>query len=105
MLLHIKKHSFPYGSQKEIAIQDWGYNTVTEAVASLKKRKQLGDSIEIKDLRAIEKNGYINLGIERIKRAGRVNTSDFKDVCEKLSNYGLGFVDAQNQIIEMYINE
>lgn len=46
----------------------------------------------------------INEGIKRIKEADRINTNDFKDICEKMSSCGIGFVDAQNQIIVAYLN-
>lgn len=50
-----------------------------------------------------ERIRYINLGVERIKLNNRINTLDFEDVIEKLSGYGMGFVDAQNCIIETYL--
>ena len=53
----------------------------------------------------LEKINLIDLGIQRIKECNRVNTADFKDVIEKLKAYGLNYVDAQNQIIESYLQE
>jgi len=69
---------------------------------ALKERKLLGQEIDYQEQKESERIGYIKLGIERIKRHERINTNDFEDVINKLSSYGLGFVDAQNQIISAY---
>lgn len=83
-------------------IKDMGYKTVKECIKALKQRCLLGQEVDYEEQLKSEKLGLINLGVYRIKRVDRVNTNDFKDVIEKLSKYGLGFTDAQNQIIKAY---
>jgi hypothetical protein len=82
-----------------------GYKSITECLKSLRERNILGQEINFEEQKESERIGYIKLGVERIKRAGRINTNDFEDVCNKLSKYGMGFVDAQNVITAVYINE
>lgn len=79
-----------------------GYDSVKACIKELKHRDFLGQEIDYNEQKSSEKYGWINLGIDRIKRAKRVNTDDFKDVIEKLKAYGLGFVDAQNSIVAAY---
>jgi len=62
-------------------------------------------NIDYKEQNKDEKLRYIKLGVERIKKAGRINTTDFEDICNELSNYGMGFCDAQNVIIANYLME
>jgi len=81
-----------------------GYDSVKICLKELKQRDFLGKEINYTEQLKNEKIGLINLGVEKIKRHKRVNTNDFKDVVEKLQNYGLGFTDAQNQIIAAYEN-
>ena len=69
-----------------------------------KERNFLGTEVNYKDQKESERIGYINLGIERIKRNNRINTKDFEDIIIKLCDYGMGFVDAQNCIIESYLH-
>jgi len=86
-------------------VYEMGYKSVNDCMKELKHRKYLGVEIDYKEQRESEKLGWIKLGIERIKRAKRVNTSDFEDVIKKLSIYGLGYCDAQNMIITCYEHE
>lgn len=81
-----------------------GYDSVKACIKELKQRNFLGQEIDYTEQLKSEKIGLINLGVDRIKRHDRMNTNDFKDVIEKLSKYGLGFTDAQNQIIATYQN-
>lgn len=85
-------------------IQEWGYSSANDMIKKLKKRGLLTNEVDYEEQLKSEKIGFINLGVDRIKRHNRINTNDFKDVIEKLSNYGLGFVDAQNTIIASYLN-
>jgi hypothetical protein len=89
-------------SQYKTNIKDMGYKTVTECIKELKQRGLLGEEIDYKEQLKSEKVGLINLGIERIKRHNRINSKDFEDIILKLSDYGLGYCDAQNQIIATY---
>jgi hypothetical protein len=98
-----KKIGFIF-SEYKTNINAMGYKTAKECLKTLKSRDCLGKEIDYTEQLQSEKSGFINLGIERIKRHNRVNTKDFEDVIEKLSNYGLGFCDAQNQIIAAYMN-
>lgn len=84
--------------------KEMGYKSVDECLKTLKQRNILGKEIDYEQQRQSEKIGYINLGIERIKRHNRINTLDFDDVIKKLADYGLGYCDAQNQIIATYEN-
>ena len=79
-----------------------GYESITDCMKQLKSRNLLGSEIDYKEQRESEKIGWINLGVLRIKRKNRVNTIDFEDVIQRLSEYGLNYVDAQNQIIASY---
>ena len=81
-----------------------GYESITDCMKELKSRKLLGTEVDYKEQRESEKIGFINLGVLRIKRKGRVNTKDFEDIIQKLSSYGLGYCDAQNMIIASYEN-
>jgi len=96
-----EKIGFIY-SHYNTTVFDMGYTSVKECLKTLKERNMLGEEVDYKEQRNSEKLGYLQLGVERIKRAQRVCTTDFEDVCNKLSKYGLGFVDAQNQIIGLY---
>lgn len=100
--LQDKKVGFPF-SHNETTVIEMGYKNVNEFIKTLKERKMLGSEIDYKEQRESERIGYINLGVERIKKNERINTNDFEDVIEKLKNYGMGFVDAQNVIIENYL--
>jgi len=95
---------FPFGNPYSTTVFKMGYSSVKECLKSLKERNILGYEIDHAEQKESERMGYINLGVERIKRAGRINTNDFEDVCNKLSNYGMGFCDAQNSIIECHLH-
>jgi len=95
---------FPFGTPCKTTVFEMGYKSVNECLKVLKGRNFLGYEIDRKKQMESEKIGYINLGVERIKRAGRVNTKDFEDIINKLSAYGLGFCDAQNQITSAYLH-
>jgi hypothetical protein len=82
---------------------EMGYKSVKECIKELRSRGLLGQEVDYKEQKESERIGYIKLGVERIKRAGRVNTNDFEDVITKLSKYGMGFCDAQNVITETYL--
>lgn len=99
-----KTIGFPFGKPYETTVQQMGYKDVKSCLKELKNRNFLGQEISYSEQMENEKNGYIKLGADRIKRHKRINTNDFKDVIEKLKNYGLGFVDAQNIITATYLN-
>ena len=96
---------FPFGKPYITNYKEMGYKSLNECIKELKKRNFLGSEIDYKHQKESEKIGYIKLGIQRIKECNRVNTTDFEDVIEKLKAYGLNYVDAQNQIIESYLQE
>jgi hypothetical protein len=99
-----REMGFPF-SITNTNITDMGYTSAKECIKTLKQRKMLGNEIDYKDQKESERTGYLNLGIQRIKSNNRINTKDFEDVIEKLSSYGMGYVDAQNQITAMYLHE
>jgi hypothetical protein len=92
-------------SEWKTNIKDMGYKTVKECLNTLKERNFLGEEVDYSQQKQSEKIGFIRLGIERIKRHNRVNTQDFDDVINKLSDYGLGYCDAQNMIIAAFQQE
>jgi len=100
-----KNIGFPFGIPYNTTVFKMGYKSVDECLKTLKDRNFLGCEVDFKEQKESERIGYINLGIERIKRAERINTDDFKDVVETLSKYGMGFCDAQNCIIANYLNQ
>ena len=81
-----------------------GYKSIKHMIKELKKRNLLGTEISHQELFDLEKIGYIKLGIERIKRAGRINTADFQDVIEKLKKYDIDPIDSERTIIESYLS-
>ena len=91
-------------SSYNTTVYKMGYKSIEDCLNTFKKRGFLGKEIDYEQQKELEKIGLINLGIDRIKRKGRINTNDFTDVIEKLQKYGLGFVDAQNIIIASYLN-
>jgi len=95
---------FPFGTPWKTNIFEMGYKSVNECLKTLKERNLLGHEVDYKEQKESERIGYINLGVERIKRAGRINTKDFEDVCNKLSKYGMGFCDSQNSITAFYLH-
>lgn len=99
-----KTIGFPFGIPQHELITDMGYKSLNDAIKQLTKRGHVNQDqlIDYKEQRESDKAGYIQLGVERIKLKNRVNTDDFIDVIEKLKDYGLNFVDAQNQIIGLY---
>lgn len=101
---HQALSGFPFGKPYNTNVFKIGYSSVKECIKELKSRGNLGQEISHEDQKQSEKIGYINLGVERIKRAKRVNTNDFEDVINKLVEYGLSYCDAQNKIIAAYEN-
>ena len=97
-----KNSGFPFGEKTKYTMEEMGYIDINDAIKQLKKRGLLHEEIDYKEQKNNERIGYLKLGVERIKRAGRCNTNDFEDVIEKLKNYGLGYCDAQNQIIGLW---
>jgi len=95
---------FPFGTPYQTTVFEMGYTSVNECLKALKERNYLGYEVNNAEQKESERIGYIKLGVERIKRAGRVNTKDFEDVCNKLSGYGTGFCDVQNSITECYLH-
>ena len=95
---------FPFGTPYQTTIFEMGYKSVNDCLKTLKERNLLGYEIDHSEQKESERIGYINLGIERIKRVGRVNTKDFEDVCNKLSGYGMGFCDSQDSITACYLH-
>ena len=101
---HSKNLGFKFGVEKSFPIEEMGYKSIKHMIKELKKRNLLGAEISYQELFDLEKIGYIKLGIERIKRAGRINTADFQDVIEKLKKYGIDPAASQKMIIESYLN-
>lgn len=101
---HSKNLCFKFGVEKSFPIEEMGYKSIKHMIKELKKRNLLGTEISHQELFDLEKIGYIKLGIERIKRAGRINAADFQDVIEKLKKYGIDPAASQKMIIESYLN-
>ena len=101
---HSKNLGFKFGVEKSFLIEEMGYKSIKHMIKELKKRNLLGTEISYQELLELEKIGYIKLGIERIKRAGRINTADFQDIIEKLKKYGIDPAASQKMIIESYLN-
>jgi len=99
-----KSIGFPFGMPYTTTVFEMGSNSVKEFLKTLKERNFLGIEVDHEEQKESERIGYINLGVERIKRAGRVNTTDFEDICNKLSKYGMGFCDAQNSIVACHLH-
>ena len=95
---------FPFGTPYQTTVLEMGYTSVKECLKTLKERNLLGYEVDIKEQKESERIGYIKLGVERIKRAGRVNTKDFEGICDKLGGYGMGFCDSQNSITACYLH-
>lgn len=101
---HSKNLGFKFGVEKSFSVEVMGYKSIKHMIKELKKRNLLGAEISYQELFDLEKIGYIKLGIERIKRAGRINAADFQDVIEKLKKYGIDPAASQKMIIESYLN-
>lgn len=101
---HSKNLGFKFGVEKSFSVEVMGYKSIKHMIKELKKRNLLGTEISHQELFDLEKIGYIKLGIERIKRAGRINIADFQDVIEKLKKYGIDPAASQKMIIESYLN-
>jgi len=99
-----KKMGFIFSIYNTIVFE-MGYKSIKECLKELKSRGFLGNEVDYKEQKESERLGYIKLGVFRIKRAGRINTTDFEDVYNKLANYGMGLCDAQNCITAAYIHE
>ena len=81
---HSKNLCFKFGVEKSFSVEVMGYKSIKHMIKELKKRNLLGTEISYQELLELEKIGYIKLGADRIKRAGRINAADFQDVIEKL---------------------
>ena len=101
---HSKNLGFKFGVEKAFSVEEMGYKSIKHMIKELKKRNLLGTEISHQELFDLEKIGYIKLGIERIKRAGRINTADFQDVIEKLKKYDIDPIDSERTIIESYLS-
>lgn len=101
---HSKNLGFKFRVEKSFSVEVIGYKSIKHMIKELKKRNLLGAEISYQELFDLEKIGYIKLGIERIKRAGRINAADFHDVIEKLKKYGIDPAASQKMIIESYLN-
>ena len=101
---HSKNLCFKFGVEKSFPIEEMGYKSIKHMIKELKKRNLLGSEISCQELLELEKIGYIKLGADRIKRAGRINAADFQDVIEKLKKYGIDPAASQKMIIESYLN-
>lgn len=99
-----KKYNIPIHENYRTNIKTMGYKNTDDFIKTLKQRKFLGNEINLAEQEELERIGFIKLGADRIKKAERINTKDFEDVIEKLSYYGMGFVDAQNSIIAEYLH-
>ena len=101
---HSKNLGFKFGVEKAFSVEEIGYKSIKHMIKELKKRNLLGSEISCQELLELEKIGYIKLGADRIKRAGRINAADFQDVIEKLKKYGIDPAASQKMIIESYLN-
>ena len=101
---HSKNLGFKFGVEKSFLIEEMGYKSIKHMIKELKKRNLLGSEISCQELLELEKIGYIKLGADRIKRAGRINAADFQDIIEKLKKYGIDPGAAAKMIIESYLN-
>ena len=101
---HSKNLGFKFGVEKSFLIEEMGYKSIKHMIKELKKRNLLGSEISCQELLELEKIGYIKLGADRIKRAGRINAADFQDIIEKLKKYGIDSIDSERTIIESYWN-
>jgi len=98
------KIGFPFGNPYNTTVFEMGYKSVNDCLKTLKERNFLGYEADYRKQKESEMIGLINLGSIRIENAGRINSNDFEDITLKLSDYGLGYVDAQNQIIANYMS-
>ena len=101
---HSKNLGFKFGVEESFSVEVMGYKSIKHMIKELKKRNLLGTEISHQELLELEKIGYIKLGADRIKRAGRINVADFQDVIEKLKKYGIDPGAAAKMIIESYLN-
>ena len=101
---HSKNLGFKFGVEKSFLIEEMGYKAIKYMIKELKKRNLLGSEISCQELLELEKIGYIKLAIDRIKRAGGIDTANFKDIIEKLKKYGIDPGASQKMIIESYLN-
>ena len=101
---HSKNLGFKFGVEKAFSVEEMGYKSIKDMIQELKKRNLLGTEISYQELLELEKIGYIKLGIDRIKRAGRINAADFQDIIEKLKKYDIDPTDSERTIIESYLN-
>ena len=99
-----KNLGFKFGVEESFSVEVMGYKSIKHMIKELKKRNLLGTEISYQELLELEKIGYIKLGADRIKRAGRINAADFQDVIEKLKKYGIDPAASQKMIIESYLN-
>jgi hypothetical protein len=100
-----KNSNVPYGRILKYSIKKLGYKNVDECLKTLNEKGLLGTEIDYKEQQQKEINGYLTLGVQRIKIAGRINTKDFENIIVKLEKYGMNYVDAQNTITENYLQE
>ena len=101
---HSKNLGFKFGVEKAFSVEEIGYKSIKHMIKELKKRNLLGTEISCQELLELEKIGYIKLGADRIKRAGGIDTANFKDIIEKLKKYGIDPTASQKMIIESYLN-
>ena len=101
---HSKNLGFKFGVEKSFSVEVMGYKSIKHMIKELKKRNLLGTEISHQELFELEKIGYIKLAIDRIKRAGGIDTANFKDIIEKLKKYGIDPGAAAKMIIESYLN-
>ena len=101
---HSKNLGFKFGVEKAFSVEEMGYKSIKDMIQELKKRNLLGTEISYQELLELEKIGYIKLGIDRIKRAGGIDTANFKDIIEKLKKYGIDPGAAAKMIIESYLS-
>ena len=99
-----KNLGFKFGVDKSFSVEEMGYKSIKHMIKELKKRNLLGTEISHQELFELEKIGYIKLAIDRIKRAGGIDTANFNDIIEKLKKYGIDPGGAAKMIIESYLN-
>ena len=101
---HSKNLGFKFGVEKAFSVEEMGYKSIKDMIKELKKRNLLGSEISYQELLELEKIGYIKLGADRIKRAGRINAADFQDVIKKLKKHDIDPIDSERTIIESYLS-